>query len=103
MRLRIPSLSCNNRHRVVIYSDDSIHTTNQYTINHDTNILLLSQLFKTHGIGYIHLLLVQNKPPFIQATVSFNSNIVVRDLKKSGLFFKSPVLIPSTNVYIQIL
>ena len=103
MRLRIPSLSSNNKHRVVIYSDDSIHTINQYTINHDTNILFLSQLFKTHGIGYIHLLLFQNKPPFIQATVSFNSNIVVRDLKKSGLFFKSPVLIPSTNVYIQIL
>ena len=91
-----------NTHKIIIYSDDSINATHKYTINHDTNILFITEFFKNYSIGTVHLLLVKNTSHFIEATVSFNSNIAISHLKKAGLFFKIPVLIPSTNVYIQI-
>lgn len=91
------------RYKICIYSDPSIDSIVKHTINHDTNILFISEFFKTHSIGTVHLLLVKSRSQFIEATVSFKSNVAINPLKKAGLFLKTPVLIPSTNVYIQIL
>ena len=100
--MKSPNRNKHNTHKVIIYSDPSLNTIHNYTINHDTNILFITQFFKTYSIGTVHLLLVKNTSRFIEATVSFKSNITISHLKKAGLFFKIPVLIPSTNVYIQI-
>ncbi len=90
-------------YKISIYSDNSLNSIHKYTINHDSNILFISEIFKTHSIGTVHSLFINHNSPFIEATVSFKSNVVIHPLKKAGLFFKTPVLIPSTNVYIQIL
>ena len=48
-----------NTYKVNIYSDPSLNTTNQYTINHDTNILVISQIFHNYSIGKVHSLIIK--------------------------------------------
>ena len=92
-----------NTYKVNIYSDPSLNTTNQFTINHDTNILVISQIFHNYSIGKVHSLIIKPNSSIIEAIVSFKSNVSIHPLKKAGLFFKTPVLIPTTNIYIQII
>ena len=92
-----------NAYKIIIYSDETLNATYKYTINHDTNILTISEIFNSHSIGKIHSLISKPNTFIIEARVSFKSNISIHPLKKAGLFFKNPVLIPATNVYIQII
>lgn len=103
---KMPSLFKRKRdlkYSIIIYSNSKINSKYKYDINIHTNILTISQIFQKFLLGYIHIIFVDYSRNRIEATVTFNDNVVLKNLTRNGIFFNQSVLIPDTNVYIQII
>ena len=103
---KMPSLFKRKRdlkYSIIIYSNAKINSKYKYDINIHTNILTISQIFQKFLLGYIHIIFVDYSRNRIEATVTFNDNVVLKNLTRNGIFFNQSVLIPDTNVYIQII
>jgi len=91
-----------NTHNIVIRSHD-IQSKHQFVIDIHTNILTISRILQQFCIGNVHVVFAQYNLNRLEATVSFNDNIMVNTLTRSGLFFNKTVFIPDTNVSILII
>lgn len=89
-----------NHHIVIIFSDDSIVSENKYQIDIHSNIITIMDLFKRYFIGTVHTVFVQYSKKRLEASVSFHKNSTL--CNNRGIYQK-PVLIPKTNVFIQII
>ena len=90
----------NNFHNIILFSDDSIVSQNKYNIDIHSNIITVMEIFKHFQIGTVHALFVQYSKNRVEASVSFHKNSI--HYYKGGTYQK-PVLIPHTNVFIQII
>ena len=91
-----------NTHNIVIRSHD-IQSKHQFDIDIHTNILTVSRIFQEFCLGEVHVIFAQYTKNRLEATVSFNENIAVKNLTRKGLLFNHTVFIPDTNVSILII
>ena len=90
-----------NIYKIHIFSDPVINSVYKYDINFESNIILISSILKP--IATVHSLSFNYKTSIVEARVEFRPNYSISYLQKAGLFFKKPVLISNTNVFIQII
>jgi hypothetical protein len=65
--------------------------------------LTVSRIFQQFCLGDVHVIFAQYTKNRLEATVSFNENIAVKNLTRKGLLFNHTVFIPDTNVSILII
>lgn len=92
----------NNIYNVRIFSDHNIKSTHQFNIDVHSNIITIMNLFKQFYVGNVHAIVVQYSRNTIEASVSFNHKYI-QYYKQTSAFKYKPVIIPDTNVFIQLI